>query len=218
MLTPAIADTVLKQLGGETARQVTVQSLKDRRLKVLEPLVNADPAALALLAEHLKKNEGDLTKAMQATQRDLALDAIVRGEVEPMEANVPGRTETSEPKAPSEVERASAIADTILSEAGIPVNDPKYLDFVTQCRREGVRTAAEWEAKLRRWTFSEVRQRAIPAGAAIGGTSGRPVLGMSQKEALMKEYETKKAGVLPGDVDSLWALKREYRQKGLSLP
>lgn len=215
MLTPGVAALVRDQLGGEVAQKVTAQSLKDRRLKVLEPLVNADPAAIAVLAEHLKTNGGDVAKAVQATQRDLALDAIVRGEVEPMAATVVGTTEPAGPKPKSEETKASELADAILSEAGIPVNDPAYLSFVSQCKQEGVNSVADWEKRLRRWTFAEVRQRAIPAGAAVNVSGGRPVLATPQKELLAKEYEAKLVDVRPGDVDALWNLKKEYRAKGL---
>jgi hypothetical protein len=216
VLTPEIAKAVREQLGGEVAQQVLAQSTKDRRLKVLEPLVGVDPETLKTLADQLKANDGNIEAAVKATQREIAIDRLMRGEIPGSGAGtVAGTTGATQAEPIPEAEQAAEITTKILSEAEIDPTDPEYVAFVAESRKSGkVKTARDWENALRPWAVKQVRQRTISA-ASVAPASGPPPATPAEK-ALRNEYEKKRDALMPGDVDGLFQLKQEYRKKGLA--
>jgi len=217
VLTPVLTKAVREQLGGEVAQQTMAQSNKDQRMKVLDAFKGVDPQTLKTFADHLKDNGNDVEKALRDTRRDVAIDAIARGEFPVSgEGAVPGRTDAEPAKPKSEAEMAADITTEILSEAEIDFEDPGYKQFVLETRKAGaVKTAAQWEKSLRSWAIKQARQRAIPEGAVSPEGRGRPPVTEGEKK-LRSDYEKRKSELRPGDVEGLYAIKQEFRKKGLA--
>jgi hypothetical protein len=216
VLTPEITKAVREQLGGEVAQQSRAKSDSDRRMKYLDAFTGVDPQTLKTFASYLKDNGNDVDKALRDTRRDMALDAISRGEFPvSTEGAVLGRTDGAQAVPKSEDQKASDISMEILSEAEIEPDDEGYRDFVTQSRKSGqIKTAEQWEKALRSWAIKTVRQRAIPAAVVAGEGRSRPPA--SPKEtALRAEYEKRKDALRPGSIDELYNLKSEFKKKGL---
>lgn len=217
VLTPEITKAVREQLGGEVAQQSRAKSDSDRRMKYLDAFTGVDPQTLKTFASYLKENGNDVEKALRDTRRDVAIDAISRGEFPvSTEGAVLGRTDGAQAEPKSEEQKASDISMEILSEAEIEPDDPEYRAFVTEVRKSGkVKTSGDWERALRSWTIKTVRQRAIPATVVAG--EGRGKTPSSPKEtALRAEYEKRKAEIRPGSIDELFSLKSEFNKKGLT--
>ena len=176
-----------------------IHSTKDKRFRRLEGL---DPETLEQFSEYLKKFDGDVAKAT----RELALDLMLQsGSPSP---TVQGNTDGGGVGATDS--QMSAISVRILTEAGIPFDDPGYNTFIDSLAGRKF-TEAEFERATSDWVIGRLRQASAPPGSLVSESAPPPAPANLQAE-YDKEFEALKG---TRDAQGLIALKRKYRQLGL---
>ena len=194
-LVPALRDALVND--PEFVRQS--QSVKDKRLRVLDDI---DPAAMRKFSAYLKKY-GDEEEAIRQT----LIDHKLLGSVE----ESPG---TAAPVAePVREPDPRAYVSSLLTEAGVPYDDPDYLALVEEYKGKGI--TEDFRADVRALARTRVKgtPREVSPAAVISEASRQAA---PTSSGLAQQYITKLRAAR-GNAVEIRRLRAEYEARGVDI-
>lgn len=200
-LVPALREALVRDEGFIRASQ----SVKDKRLRVLDDL---DPEALRKFNRYLQKHGGDEDTAI----REMLIDQrLLGGDFSPVVAESPGKAAPA--ATPVQAPDPKAYVSDLLTQAGIPFDDPDYLAIVEEYKGQGITEDFKADVRALARTRAKTSPREISPAAVVSEAS-RQVPASSS--GLEQQYIAKLRAARGNPVE-VRRLRAEYEAKGVDV-